>query len=63
MKITSVKSYPLGSPLDEPLRWGAMMVTTKGGIVVEIQTDEGLVGIGEAGFSSEYFPTVGPIIN
>jgi L-alanine-DL-glutamate epimerase-like enolase superfamily enzyme len=63
VKITSVKSYPLGSPLDEPLRWGAMMVTTKGGIVVEIQTDEGLVGIGEAGFSSEYFPTVGPIIN
>ncbi|MDT5080231.1 MAG: D-arabinonate dehydratase [Mycobacterium sp.] len=63
MKITSVKSYPLGSPLDEPLRWGAMVVNTKGGIVVEIQTDEGLVGIGEAGFSSEYFPTVGPIIN
>jgi L-alanine-DL-glutamate epimerase-like enolase superfamily enzyme len=63
VKITSVKSYPLGSPLDEPLRWGAMVVNTKGGIVVEIQTDEGLVGIGEAGFSSEYFPTVGPIIN
>ncbi|MGH3641389.1 MAG: mandelate racemase/muconate lactonizing enzyme family protein [Mycobacterium sp.] len=63
MKITSVQSYPLGSPLDEPLRWGAMVVNTKGGIVVEIQTDEGLVGIGEAGFSSEYFPTVGPIIN
>jgi D-galactarolactone cycloisomerase len=40
-----------------------MVVTSKGGIVVRVTTDEGLVGIGEAGFSSEYFPTVGPIIN
>jgi D-galactarolactone cycloisomerase len=40
-----------------------MVVNTKGGIIVEVHTDEGLVGIGEAGFSSEYFSTVGPIIN
>ncbi|MHA6793007.1 mandelate racemase/muconate lactonizing enzyme family protein [Pseudonocardia bannensis] len=63
MKITAVEATPLGSPLDEPLRWGAMVVGTKGGIVVRVTTDEGLVGIGEAGFSSEYFSTVGPIIN
>jgi D-galactarolactone cycloisomerase len=63
MRITSVEATPLGSPLDEPLRWGAMVVTSKGGIVVRVTTDEGVVGIGEAGFSSEYFPTVGPIIN
>jgi len=63
VKITAVQAYPLGIPLEEPLRWGAMVVNTKGGIVVEIQTDDGLVGIGEAGFSSEYFSTVGPIIN
>ncbi|MGH3631891.1 MAG: mandelate racemase/muconate lactonizing enzyme family protein, partial [Sciscionella sp.] len=63
MKITSVRAVPLGSPLAEPLRWGAMEVGIKGGIVVLVDTDEGVTGIGEAGFSAEYFPTVGPIIN
>lgn len=63
MKITSVTATPLGVPLDEELRWGAMAVKVKGGIVVKITTDEGLEGIGEAGFSAVYFPTVGPIIN
>lgn len=63
MKIESVTAYPVGLPLAENLQWGAMSVGTKGGIVVEVKTDEGLVGIGEAGFSSEYFSTVGPIID
>jgi L-alanine-DL-glutamate epimerase-like enolase superfamily enzyme len=40
-----------------------MVVRSKGGIVVEVETDEGLVGLGEAGFSAEYFSTVGPVIN
>lgn len=63
MKITSVRAIPLSSPLSEPLRWGSMVVHSKGGILVLVDTDEGLTGVGEAGFSSEYFPTVGPIIN
>ncbi|TFD73616.1 mandelate racemase/muconate lactonizing enzyme family protein [Cryobacterium gelidum] len=63
MKITEVTAFPVGVALDEPLRWGAMAVNSKGGIVVRIRTDEGFEGIGEAGFSSEYFSTVGPIIN
>jgi D-galactarolactone cycloisomerase len=63
MKIESVKAYPVGLPLAEALRWGAMSVSTKGGIVVEVATSDGLVGIGEAGFSAEYFSTVGPIVN
>lgn len=63
MKITAVTASPLASPLDEKLRWGAMIVGVKGGIIVRVETDEGLVGIGEAGFSAEYFSTVGPIIN
>jgi L-alanine-DL-glutamate epimerase-like enolase superfamily enzyme len=62
VKITSVEAIPLASPLDEPLRWGAMVVGVKGGIIVRVTTDEGLVGLGEAGFSAEYFPTVGPIV-
>ncbi|WP_433605306.1 mandelate racemase/muconate lactonizing enzyme family protein [Dactylosporangium sp. CA-139114] len=63
MKIAGVRAYPVGLPLEEELRWGAMAVTTKGGIIVEVTTSDGLVGIGEAGFSAEYFPTVGPLIN
>ena len=63
MKITEVRATPLGSPLKEKLRWGAMSVGVKGGIIVSVATDEGLVGYGEAGFSAEYFSTVGPIIN
>ncbi|MGK5169165.1 mandelate racemase/muconate lactonizing enzyme family protein [Geodermatophilus sp. CPCC 205761] len=63
MKIVSVEAIPLGSPLDQPLRWGAMVVGVKGGIVVRVETDDGHVGLGEAGFSAEYFPTVGPIVN
>jgi D-galactarolactone cycloisomerase len=63
MKIESVVAYPVGLPLEENLQWGAMSVSTKGGIIVEVKTDEGLIGIGEAGFSSEYFSTVGPLIN
>ncbi|SFL24939.1 mandelate racemase/muconate lactonizing enzyme family protein [Geodermatophilus ruber] len=63
MKIVRVEAIPLGSPLDEQLRWGAMVVGVKGGIVVRVETDGGVVGLGEAGFSAEYFPTVGPIVN
>lgn len=63
MKITEVRATPLGSPLEEKLRWGAMAVGVKGGIIVTVATDEGLVGYGEAGFSAEYFSTVGPVIN
>jgi D-galactarolactone cycloisomerase len=63
MKITGVTALPLASPLEQELRWGAMTVGVKGGIVVRVTTDEGIEGLGEAGFSAEYFPTVGPIIN
>ncbi|GAA1125750.1 mandelate racemase/muconate lactonizing enzyme family protein [Nocardioides aquiterrae] len=63
MKIESVTARPVGLPLEENLRWGAMSVSTKGGILVTVTTSDGLVGIGEAGFSAEYFPTVGPLVN
>ncbi|RYY06588.1 MAG: hypothetical protein EON55_23000, partial [Alphaproteobacteria bacterium] len=63
VKITEVRAFPVGVALDEPLQWGAMKVEVKGGILVRVSTDEGVEGIGEAGFSAEYFATVGPIIN
>jgi len=63
MRITGIEARPLATPLQERLRWGAMTVGVKGGIVVRVTTDEGLEGIGEAGFSAEFFSTVGPVIN
>lgn len=63
MRIADVRAYPVGFRLDEALRWGAMVVHHKGGIVVEVETTDGLIGIGEAGFSAEYFGTVGPLVN
>ena len=63
MKITKVEAIPLGYPLNEPLRWGVMVVHVKGGIIVRVHTDEGIIGIGEAGLSAAYFSTVGPVIN
>ena len=54
MKITGIEARPLATALQERLRWGAMTVGVKGGIVVRVSTDEGLEGIGEAGFSAEF---------
>ena len=62
MKITKIEAIPMGVHLKEPLQWGEMIVDIKGGIVVLIHTDSDLVGIGEAGMSAVYYPTVGPII-
>lgn len=39
-----------------------MAVSTKGGVLVRIHTDEGVTGIGEAGFSSTFYPMIAPIV-
>jgi len=62
VKITDVQAIPVGIPLGEKLRWGKMAVATKGGILVRVDTDEDVFGLGEAGISAEYYPTVGAII-
>lgn len=62
MKITDVKAYPVGERLQKPLRWGAIAIDIKGGVVVEVSTDEGITGYGEAGFSVEFFPLVGTVV-
>jgi L-alanine-DL-glutamate epimerase-like enolase superfamily enzyme len=49
MKITDVQVFAVGMDLDEPLRWGAMVVRKRGAVMVQIATDEGITGIGEAG--------------
>ena len=62
MKITHVEARPLGVPVDPPLRWGSMEVSVHGGVVVRVHTDEGIVGIGEAGLSAAYFTAVNAVL-
>ena len=51
MRITAVKVFGVECDLPASLRWGTMEVATKGGVLVRLRTDEGLEGLGEAGFS------------
>ena len=50
MKITAVRATPVSVPLVAPLRhangchWGRFVRT-----IVEVETDDGLVGLGEMG--------------
>ena len=57
MKITGVRLTPVNIPLDLPFLWtgGLYPGTTK--VIVEVETDEGLTGLGEAP-SDELLPTL-----
>ena len=54
MKITDIRATPVSVPLAAPLRhangchWGRFIRT-----IVEVETDEGLVGLGEMGGGGE----------
>jgi glucarate dehydratase len=54
MKLTAIRATPVSVPLDAPLRhangchWGRFVRT-----IVELETDEGLVGLGEMGGGGE----------
>src|SRR5712691_8976611 len=54
MKITDIRATPVTVPLEAPLRhangchWGRFVRT-----VVEVETDEGLIGLGEMGGGGE----------
>jgi len=62
MKITKVDVLPVGYKLKEQLKWGSMEVSIKGGVLVRIYTDEGVSGLGEAGFSCTFYPIIAPIV-
>lgn len=47
MKIVSIKATPVTVPLVKPVRWSFGVETTTTRVIVELTTDEGLVGIGE----------------
>jgi len=62
VKITKIELLPVERKLSKPLRWGTMEVFTKGGVLVRVYTDEGITGIGEAGFSSSFYPMIVPVV-
>ena len=62
MIITEIEVFGVACDLPVPLRWGAMEIATKGGVIVRVRTDEGIEGIGEAGFSVNYLRRIAPVI-
>ena len=48
MKITDIKATPVLVPMHHPLRWSFGVETGMTRVIVEITTDEGLVGLGES---------------
>ena len=48
MKITGVRVHVLRSPLEQPFAFSQGWVQSRGATLVEVQTDEGIVGWGEA---------------
>jgi len=62
VRITSIECIPVGWPVEGELRWGRMAVRRKGAPLIRVTTDEGVEGIGEAGFSIEFFRSVSVIV-
>ncbi len=48
MKITDIKTHVLSTPLDEPFAFSQGWVMKRGTMIVELITDEGITGWGEA---------------
>ena len=48
MRITTIETTAVRVPLREPLKWAGGIRESASGLIVEIGTDEGLVGVGEA---------------
>src|SRR5262245_40999431 len=48
MKIVDIVLTPVSYPAPHPLRWGFGIQDRMGGTVIQVVTDEGLVGIGDA---------------
>ena len=48
MKITQVRAHVLRSKLEQPFSFSQGWVSSRGATLVEVQTDEGVTGWGEA---------------
>jgi D-galactarolactone cycloisomerase len=62
VRIKSIECIPVGWPVEGELRWGRMAVRRKGAPLIRVTTDDGVEGIGEAGFSIEFFRSVSVIL-
>ena len=61
MRITSIHTVPVRTPMREPLVWPGGTRLSASGLLVEIHTDDGLVGVGEA--PGPTLPTIRTIID
>jgi glucarate dehydratase len=48
MKITRIRATPINLPLEAPVWWSGGLYTGTSRSIVEVETDEGLIGLGEA---------------
>jgi len=48
MKITAIRATPVNIPLEAPLVWSVGLYPGTSKVVVEVETDEGLTGLGES---------------
>lgn len=58
MKIAAIRTIALSCPCDPPYASAAGVQNRRGGLLVEIETDSGIVGIGEAGLGGGATATV-----
>ena len=48
MKITGIKATPVNIPLETPMYWTAGLYPGTSKTIIEVETDEGIIGLGEA---------------
>jgi L-Ala-D/L-Glu epimerase len=60
LRITSLETTAVRVPLQEPLKWTGGIRESASGLIVELHTDEGFVGVGEA--PGPTLPTIQTII-
>ena len=61
MRITRIETTAVRTPLREPLKWTGGIRTSASGLLVQIHTDEGIIGLGEA--PGPTLPTIQTIID
>jgi len=49
MKIAAIRTIALSCKVDPPYASAAGVQSRRGGLIVEVETDDGIVGIGESG--------------
>lgn len=57
MKIESVETFQVQLPARRPHTWSGSVIGIGGFVIIKLQTDEGLVGLGEAPISTDWEAT------